>query len=211
METLGARIRWARERAGLTQSELAEKVGVAAGSRVSEWENDRRQPSAPVLMALPGELGISGHWLLTGEGERIRESKALTSDTVVRAIRRMMSGEVPGEIVRMLASPSASTYLTGDRVPEAPALPEPAVPSAIMRRRWLLARIRHHEAPYYLDFSEGEDSPQAASSGVEAAGVPERPEGPEPAGPGEEASPGRSSVDERSIYEEGYVWGHLAH
>ena len=190
--TLGTRIKWAREQSRLTQGELAERVGVAAGSRVSEWENDRRQPSAPVLMALPEVLGVSGHWLLTGQGERVREEAQLTADTVVQAIQRILTGEIPAEVVRMLASPSATAYLTGQRIPQAPPLPEPAVPSAILRRRWLSARIQHHESPYYL-----EETAEASSSPPDEAPVEEAERPPEAAG--------------GSIYEGGYVWGHLAH
>lgn len=193
--TLGNRIKWAREQAGITQGELAERVGVAAGSRVSEWENDRRQPSAPVLMALPEVLGVSGHWLLTGQGERTREAAQLTADTILQAIQRILAGEIPAEVIRMLASPSATAYLTGQRGVRAPVVPEPAVPSAIMRRKWLSARIQHHEAPYYL-----EEAP-SAQGGASSSAQEGRPEG--EAAPTERGGP--------SIYEGGYVWGHLAH
>ena len=204
MKTLGKRIRWARERAGMTQSELATHVNVAAGSRVSEWENDRRQPSAPVLMALPTVLGISGHWLLTGEGARTQREDAPT-DAVVQAIQRITRGDIPTEIVRMLADPSASAYLTGARRPEAPAIPEPAVPSAIMRRRWLSARIEHHETPYYLDLESEEHREAQAAPGE----TRRSPAGGAGAASGESGETG--SGDDASIYRGGYVWGHLAH
>ena len=201
MKTLGNRIRWARERADMTQSELATQVNVAAGSRVSEWENDRRQPSAPVLMALPGVLGISGHWLLTGGGARLQNQKSATADMLMRAIQRIVTGEIPSEVVRMLANPSASAYLTGARSVESPPIPEPAVPSAILRRRWLAARIEHHEAPYYLDL----ESPARADPAPPAP--PEQ-----PAATVEDPSrPSAEPTDPHSIYEGGYVWGHLAH
>lgn len=206
MSTLGSRIKWARERAGLTQGELADRVGVTAGSRVSEWENEHRQPSAPVLMALPGVLGVSGHWLLTGDGARVREQTRITADTLLRAIQRILSGEIPTDVVRMLASPSASAYLTGERSAEVPLLPEPAVPSAIMRRKWLAARILHHEAPYYLDDVAEE------ARGDEPRAVPEDPVLVRSEGGGDQDQvEGEDDEAPGSIYEDGYVWGHLAH
>jgi predicted nucleotidyltransferase/DNA-binding XRE family transcriptional regulator len=49
--TAGELLRDARERAGLTQRELADRAGVAQ-SVISMYESGRRQPSLPTLMAL---------------------------------------------------------------------------------------------------------------------------------------------------------------
>lgn len=43
----GDALRRARERAGLSQNELARRVGLAAGDRVSRWERGRRGPAVP--------------------------------------------------------------------------------------------------------------------------------------------------------------------
>lgn len=55
--TLGARIRRARERARLSQEELADRVG-ASSRAVGDWENDRRKPRNR-LAVLEEVLGVS--------------------------------------------------------------------------------------------------------------------------------------------------------
>lgn len=66
--TLGDRLAAARDAAGLTQLELAQKLGVKAAT-LDAWENDRREPRANRLQMLTGLLGVSLRWLLTGVGE----------------------------------------------------------------------------------------------------------------------------------------------
>ena len=59
----GARIREARDRAGLTQEELAEKLAVHKMT-VSKWERGEREPKGPALLALGRELKVSPAWIL---------------------------------------------------------------------------------------------------------------------------------------------------
>lgn len=75
--TIGQRIKHVREAMGLTQADLAQLIQ-ARGATVSDWERDVQQPLADSLTALVGALGISGHWLLTGEGavEYVEPGKA---------------------------------------------------------------------------------------------------------------------------------------
>src|ERR1700733_15591635 len=53
----GALLRQARQRAGLTQAELAEKAGVTQ-SVISAYESGQRQPSLAGLAALVGATGF---------------------------------------------------------------------------------------------------------------------------------------------------------
>jgi transcriptional regulator with XRE-family HTH domain len=46
----GAALRAARERAGLTQHELARQVGVVGGERISMWERGEARPRSPHLL-----------------------------------------------------------------------------------------------------------------------------------------------------------------
>lgn len=66
--TLGDRLAAAREQAGLTQPELAARLGVRA-TTLARWEDDQDEPRANRLQMLAGMLGVSLVWLLTGEGE----------------------------------------------------------------------------------------------------------------------------------------------
>jgi transcriptional regulator with XRE-family HTH domain len=64
-DAIGARIREARERAGMTQAELAESVG-GGQPEVSMWEIGKRTPGLGSMVRLAGALGVSVDWLATG-------------------------------------------------------------------------------------------------------------------------------------------------
>lgn len=66
--TFGDRLAGAREAAGLSQKELATKLGVRP-KVIAGWENDLGEPRANRLQMLAGILGVSMSWLLTGAGE----------------------------------------------------------------------------------------------------------------------------------------------
>lgn len=68
--TFGDRLAAAREAAGLSQSELAQRLGIRKKTLI-QWETDRTEPRANRLQMLAGMLGVSIRWLLTGEGEGI--------------------------------------------------------------------------------------------------------------------------------------------
>lgn len=62
-QTLGKRIVQNRKRMGLTQDQLAEKLGVTAQA-VSKWENDQSCPDISILPKLAGIFGITTDELL---------------------------------------------------------------------------------------------------------------------------------------------------
>ncbi|PRY95679.1 Xre family transcriptional regulator [Hasllibacter halocynthiae] len=66
--TFGDRLALAREAAGLSQRELATRLGVRP-SALAKWEDDLDEPRANRLTFLSGMLGVSIRWLLTGTGE----------------------------------------------------------------------------------------------------------------------------------------------
>ena len=68
METLGKRIVANRKRLGLTQDQLAEKLGVTAQA-VSKWENDQSCPDITMLPKLADLFGVSTDQLLGREPE----------------------------------------------------------------------------------------------------------------------------------------------
>lgn len=67
METLGSRIKHARLRKGITQSQLASRSGVGQGD-ISKLENGTVSGSTKVVQ-LARALGCDPYWLATGEGE----------------------------------------------------------------------------------------------------------------------------------------------
>lgn len=66
--TFGDRVAGAREHAGMTQAQLARRLGVKKATLVS-WEEDLSEPRANKLSMMAGVLNVSIMWLLTGEGE----------------------------------------------------------------------------------------------------------------------------------------------
>ncbi|WP_373280270.1 helix-turn-helix domain-containing protein [Palleronia aestuarii] len=68
--TLGDRLAGARNAVGMSEDELAKRLGVKRAT-LESWENDLSEPRANRLSMLAGILNVSLRWLLTGEGEGI--------------------------------------------------------------------------------------------------------------------------------------------
>ncbi|NCQ24291.1 MAG: transcriptional regulator [Rhodobacteraceae bacterium CG17_big_fil_post_rev_8_21_14_2_50_63_15] len=66
--TFGDRVAGARERAGMSQEEMARRLGVKLKT-IKAWENDQAEPRANKLSMMAGLLSVSLLWLLSGEGE----------------------------------------------------------------------------------------------------------------------------------------------
>lgn len=66
MDTLGKRIAALRREKGMTQEELAEKLGVSPQA-VSKWENGQSCPDISLLPKLAATFGVTTDLLLTGE------------------------------------------------------------------------------------------------------------------------------------------------
>lgn len=68
--TFGDRLAAAREAAGMTQEQLAKRLGIKLGS-LQKFEDDQMEPRANRLSMLAGILNVSMVWLITGEGEGV--------------------------------------------------------------------------------------------------------------------------------------------
>ncbi len=96
--TFGDRLAGAREQAGMTQSDLAKRLGVKL-STLRSWEDDFSEPRANKLSMMAGLLNVSLQWLLSGEGEGISaptDAQVVPSDIQqllleIRDIRSQMS------------------------------------------------------------------------------------------------------------------------
>ena len=90
---LGPRIAALRRDAGLSQAELAARLGVSP-SAMGMYEQGRREPSAGLLVSLARELRVSTDFLLTGRVAAPAEADALTAmllDRITTADRRLES------------------------------------------------------------------------------------------------------------------------
>ncbi len=80
-QTLGKRIVENRKRLGLTQDQLAERLGVTPQA-VSKWENDQSCPDITMLPKLAEIFGISTDALLGREpGDTVHEAQIVEDDT----------------------------------------------------------------------------------------------------------------------------------
>ena len=86
--TFGDRLAGAREAQGLTQKELAKRLGVKLAT-LRNWEEDLAEPRANKLQMLSGLLSVSLSWLLTGEGDGVDPPGE--------------AGDIPEDVTAMLA------------------------------------------------------------------------------------------------------------
>ena len=102
--TFGDRVAGARESAGMTQAELARRLGVKKKT-LESWENDHSEPRANKLSMMAGMLNVSLLWLLSGEGDG--------------PAHPAQSGELPEGVVDLLAEVrdiGAQLTLASDRL-----------------------------------------------------------------------------------------------
>src|SRR5690554_6008836 len=67
METLGSRIRQARDAARLKQHQVAARFGIKRPT-VAQWEAGTARPASDKIAPLAEMLGVSVDWLLNGSG-----------------------------------------------------------------------------------------------------------------------------------------------
>ena len=86
--TFGDRVAAARDAVGLSQQELAVRLGVKDRT-ITAWEDDTAEPRANKLQMLSGVLNVSMRWLLTGTGNGLDAPGS--------------TGEIPADISSLLA------------------------------------------------------------------------------------------------------------
>lgn len=77
------RLTWARNRKGITQSELAHRAKVAQ-STIASWENGARE-SGRKITALAEPLDVDELWLATGKGTPYRQARQVELATTQQA------------------------------------------------------------------------------------------------------------------------------
>ena len=85
---LDQRIRETRKAKGLSQVELAKKLGVSKQS-LSNWENDNIQPSIEMLERLATCLSVTTDYLLGRDNKKYLEVSGLT-DTELAHIQQII-------------------------------------------------------------------------------------------------------------------------
>lgn len=94
---LGMRIRTARIRAGLSQADLAQHIGVSR-TAVANWESSksRTRPSSGRLEAISHLAGVSWEWLATGRG-----SAAVSDDSVLAADADLVEDPIERRLLQL--------------------------------------------------------------------------------------------------------------
>ncbi|MDH4442769.1 MAG: helix-turn-helix transcriptional regulator [Rhizobium sp.] len=119
-DTLGGRLSTARDSAGLSLADVANRVGVRKDSLLS-WEADRAEPRPSKLIDLAGILGVSPMWLMTGLGAGpIEESGDLPLEALRMQLQRLTdahreSGRLIADIARQIDRYEANTAGEGGR------------------------------------------------------------------------------------------------
>ncbi len=88
--TLGDRLALARDGQGLTQSQLARRLGLRVQT-IRNWEADRSEPRANRLQMVAGFLNVSMVWLLTGEGAGAPHAETTTSEDAPVGLNEALS------------------------------------------------------------------------------------------------------------------------
>lgn len=70
--TFGDRVAAAREYLGMTEEDLARRLGIKVET-LRKWENDIAEPRANKLQMLSGVINVSLRWLLTGQGAELND------------------------------------------------------------------------------------------------------------------------------------------
>lgn len=99
-ETIGNRISKNRREKGLTQEELAEKLGVSSQA-VSKWENDQSCPDISLLPQLCKIFGISTDELLTGSNDEVRMLPAEQRKSLDELTLRIRVNSAAGDKVKV--------------------------------------------------------------------------------------------------------------
>lgn len=113
-KTLGALIAQTRKEKGMTQLELAEKLGVT-DKAVSKWERDLSCPDIQSLPTLAEVLGLSLEELMQGKNEPTHQEEAPIAlvNTILRAVALAMGVAVVALSVLDVLDGKAAISLLG--------------------------------------------------------------------------------------------------
>ena len=93
---LGERLSELRKCRGLTQASLARHLNISP-STLGSYENNRRSPSANILIAISKELNVSTDFLLTGIAVSDKDRHTLASCST-RSLMKVQGMFLSGEI-----------------------------------------------------------------------------------------------------------------
>lgn len=118
MSGVATRIRTVRVLAGMKQADFARLVGVTEG-QIGTWERADAEPSLEHLVEILRRFGISGHWLLTGQGPvasaEIGPVQRDAATGIAEPEAMAVLGELPDEEIERLAKVGRSALVEDAR------------------------------------------------------------------------------------------------
>lgn len=99
-ETIGNRIAKFRKAKGMTQEDLASKLGVSSQA-VSKWETDASCPDISLLPQLSNVLGVTTDELLTGKNDEVKLVPASERKSLDELTFRIKVNSTAGDKVRV--------------------------------------------------------------------------------------------------------------
>jgi hypothetical protein len=163
MDTLSKRLRFAMDRVGMSQAELARKCGIKQPS-VNGWLSAKsRYLRGENLLKASQALGVSSAWLVSGNGDMhssgsvMQHHGELTLKSVVEAMRGMSRHDKKG----MFALITAASETDGDTSASLLAMLEEKLATATSDR----------EKPQNRGQQKPQEDPAAAAWGSEKAPV----------------------------------------
>ena len=98
-EGVATRIREARRALGLTQDELARRIGVSR-SAIAQWETDRTGQVRANLARVAAVLGVSIGYLITGESEAGLLNVETADERALLSLYRQLREPARSELLR---------------------------------------------------------------------------------------------------------------
>lgn len=119
--TISDRLRESRTKAGMTQTALAERLGVTQ-STVNRWEGGRHDPSRETALQIADALGVDPIWLETGE-MRLAQQATVETDRSDQALGERILARASVHRIAYQGVPGANSHLACQHVfPDTPTL-----------------------------------------------------------------------------------------
>lgn len=114
LEGVAARIRESRRSLGLTQEELAQRIGVSR-SAIAQWETDRTGQVRANLARVAAVLGVSIGYLLTGESYGMESVAETAGERALLNLYRQIQDAGRAELLRQARRILAAQEQSGVR------------------------------------------------------------------------------------------------
>ena len=99
--TFGDRLSAAREKTGMMQSELADRMGVKLRT-IQSWEDDKSEPRANKIQMVSALLNVPMVWLISGLGDGLRDDSSTEFKTYGDDVERNV-GKVHACLTEIIA------------------------------------------------------------------------------------------------------------